>query len=303
LFCIIGFGGVITRSITGLTIFILSGTISGINKIGVSHRWHVPKWTLLALIFTKLKIYSIDYLINRYIDDHYNLEPNYIIFVSGFSSKFVQCVSLYTLFAGGISKLRNSGLSWIHPGNLAFHFSDPSANSITTLKTIRIMARTYVLQHQIFLSLTPAIALILELTVVLAIFLPSTRLPIFLLANLFHIVIWLLLLPNYFTQCICYLMIIDRPSSYTIMNVENLVHIHFFDKLIICIGVFIISGYVYSLIFQYEGWPFTSIPMYSFQRCQFTHEYIIDENQFFQLAYEEYPLMNGFCTDGEEQYS
>ncbi|CAF4018894.1 unnamed protein product, partial [Rotaria sp. Silwood1] len=43
--------------------------------------------------------------------------------------------------------------------------------------------------------------------------------------------------------------------------------------------------------------------MYSFQRCQFTHEYIIDENQFFQLAYEEYPLMNGFCTGGEDQFS
>ncbi|CAF3279407.1 unnamed protein product [Rotaria sp. Silwood2] len=108
--CIIGFGGVITRLITGILVFILSTTVIGIGKIGVRHRWYVPTWTLLALIFTKFKTCSVDHLISHYTNYHYNLEPSHAVFDIGFASKFIQCVSLYTLFAAEISKIRKSGI-------------------------------------------------------------------------------------------------------------------------------------------------------------------------------------------------
>ena len=302
--CIIGFGGVVSRLITGILIFILSGTLSGINKIGVSHRWHVPMWTLLALIFTKFKSCSVDHLIHQYIDHHYNVEPTNILFDSGLTSKFVQCISLYTLFAGGISKLRNGGLTWVLPGNLMYHLSDPFMESITFCQTIRNRSRCWILKHRKIILFMSIFALLFELVSIVAVFFSSTRSTIFILANLFHLGIWFFLLPNYFPQCVCYLTLIDIPffATYPCQD-DKMILITYVDKFIICIVMMIIFGYTYSLIFQYEGWPFTSIPMYSFDRRHYRHEYILDEKQFIQLCQDEYPLMNGFCTGGEDQFS
>jgi len=248
-FCyIIGFGGVVTRSITGVSVFILSACISGINKLSVSHRWHVPKWTLLALIFTKFKVFKVDSLIYRYLDDRYNVEPTHIIFDSGFSSKFTQCVSLYTLFAGGVSKLKNSGISWILPGNLSFHLSDPSVETITVLATVRCYMRRYILRYLSCIFLLSSTRLLVELISILGCFLPFTRLSIVIIACSFHIGIWFLL-PDYFLRCICYLMIINIPFSNTNVWNGHIGHIRFLDILFITIAAIVLFGHPFSLIF------------------------------------------------------
>lgn len=301
--CIVGFGGVISRLITGISVFILSTTISGIGKVGISHRWYVATWSLLALIFTKYKTYSVDSLINRYIDERYNVEPDYLVFSSGFSSKLIQCISLYTLFAGGVSKIRNAGISWILPGNLIFYLSDPSLNMFNILPMFRNKIRSFIIRHPSFILLISISSLLFELISIFGIFLASTRLPIVILACLFHFGIWFLLTPNYFPQCICYLMLIDNPFFSTELYECKILDVHFLDLFVLSFGAMIVSGFAFSLIFRYEGWPFTSIPMFSLNRLQFTHDYLIDENQFHKLAKEEFPLMNGICIGGEDQFS
>ncbi len=298
--CIFGFGGVITRMITAIAVFILSTTIIGIGKIGVRHRWHVPTWTLLALIFTKFKTISVDYLITEYIDNRYHVEPDYITFDSGFSSKFIQCISLYTLFAGAISKLRNSGIYWIHPDTLTFYLSDPTLNDFIVLPKFRNDLRRYIIQNPFIITLMSSGSLLIELTSIFGIFFVSTRVPIVILAVSFHLGILFLLSPNYLPQCICYLMIIDVP--FTTQLHTTTMNTTYADILVISIAMMIICGYLISLLFRYEGWPFTSVPMYSFDRRQFTHDYLLDENQLNNLA-KELPLSNGISVGCDDQFS
>ncbi len=298
--CIIGFGGIITRMITAISVFILSTTIIGIGKIGIRHRWHIPTWTLMALIFTKFKTISVDYLITKYIDNRYNIESNYVIFDSGFSSKFIQCISLYTLFAGAISKLRNSGIHWIHPGTLTFYLSDPTLDEFTVLSKVRNDLRRYIIQYPFIVAFIASSSLLIELTSIFGIFFAPTRLVIVILAILFHLGILFLLSPNYLPQCICYLMIIDVPFSTkvhkTSMNISSM------DIFVISIAIMIICGYLASLLFRYEGWPFTSVPMYSLDRRQFTHDYLLDENQLNNLS-KELDLSNGISVGCDDQFS
>lgn len=301
--CIVGFGGVVSRLFTGILVFILSTTISGIGKIGVSHRWHVPTWALLTLIFTKYKTYSIDSLIQRYISNQYNLEPDYLIFNSGFSSKIIQFISLYTLFAAAVSKLRNSGIRWVHPGNLTFYMSDPSLQDYGLFSTFRHQMRTLVIQYPSVILIMSISSLLVELTSIFGMFISSVRILIVSLACLFHFGIWFLMTPNYFPQCVCYLMLIDIPYFSTQSYDCNIVDIHALDLFVASSATIIIFGFIYSLIFRYEGWPFTSVPMFSLNRLQFTHDYLIDEDQLKKLAKEEFPLLNGICVGGEDQFS
>lgn len=298
--CIIGFGGIITRFLTGILVFILSTTIIGIGKIGIRHRWYIPTWTLLALIFTKFKTCSIDHLITQHIDYRYTLEPNYVIFDSGFSSKFIQCISLYTLFAAGISKIRKSGLYWVHPGTLTFFLSDPTLNDFIVLPKIRNTARECVIQYPFLVMLMAITSLFIELTSILGVFLASTRLTIVILACLFHFGILFLLGPNFLPQCICYLMIIDVPFLSKIHQTNT--SIRLFDVFIISIGTMIIFGFLLSLLISYEGWPFTAVPMFSLDRRQFTHDYLIDEHQLNSLG-QEFSLLNGISIGCEDQFS
>jgi len=297
--CIIGFGGILTRLLTGLLVFILLTMNTGIGKTGVSHRWYVPTWTLLSLILIKNKRLSIDYLINEYVDGRYNVELNYSIFDSGFASKLIQCVSLYTLFAGGISKLRHSGIEWIYPSNLAFHLSDPSLETYGIFPLFRHKIRQLVLKYDFILLLMSTSSLFIELISIVGIFIESTRVPIVIGACLFHFGIWFLLSPNFVPQCLCYLMLIGGQHSSRCV----IVNVCLFDMIIISVGVMIVVGHVFSLIIEYEGWPLTSIPMFSLDRSEFTHEYILDENQFERMIKNEFSLLNGITIGGEDQFS
>ncbi|UJR12600.1 hypothetical protein I4U23_016775 [Adineta vaga] len=298
--CIIGFGGIISRLITSISVFILSTTIIGIGKIGVRHRWYVPTWTILGLVFTKFKIYSVDYLITQYIDNRYSLEPSQVIFDSGFSSKFIQCISLYTLFAAGFSKIRQSGISWIFPGTLIFYLSDPSINNYTILPKFRNTIKQYIIKKPILVVFLAISSLIIELSSIFGIFFVSIRLTIVIIACLFHLGILFLLTPNFIPQCICYLMIIDLPFQSKLHQIN--IPVSLFDIIIISITIMILSGYLLSLFYIYEGWPFTSVPMFSLDRRQFTHDYLLDENQLNNLAYE-LPLSNGISIGCEDQFS
>ncbi|CAF3593121.1 unnamed protein product [Rotaria socialis] len=298
--CIVGLGGFITRSITGISVFILSTSIIGIGKIGVRHRWHVPTWTLLALIFTKFKTNSVDHLITTYINSRYNAEPNQIIFDSGFSSKFIQCISLYTLFAAGISKLRNSGIQWILPGTLTFYLSDPTLDNFTVMSKFRKDLRRLILQYPLIIIMISGSSLIFELISIFALFFPSIRLIIVIFAWAFHFGILLLLSPNYLPQCVCYLMIIDIPCHTKIYQTN--MNINYVDIFVIVTAIMIIVGYLLSLIYCYEGWPFTSVPMYALDRRQFTHDYLIDENQLNYLG-NELHLLNGISVGCNDQFS
>ncbi|CAF1576186.1 unnamed protein product [Rotaria magnacalcarata] len=298
--CIIGFGGVVTRLITGISVFILSTTIIGIGKIGVRHRWYVPTWTLLALVFTKFKVYSVDHLITQYIDNRYTIEPNQAVFDSGFASKFIQCVSLYTLFAAGISKIRKSGIQWALPGTLTFYLSNPTLKNYLVMPKLRNTMRQYIIQYPILVMFIAISSLLIEIASIFGIFFASTRLVIVILACLFHLGIFFLMGPNYAPQCVCYLMIIDLPFMTKSHEVNTIISL--FDILIMSFATMIIAGYLFSLLFAYEGWPLTCVPMFSLDRRQFTHDYLLDEHQLNSLG-DEFPLSNGISVGCEDQFS
>ena len=58
--CIIGFGGVFMRVILALLLFLLAGCNYGVLKLGITHNWYVPVWTIISLVFTTFNEMSVD---------------------------------------------------------------------------------------------------------------------------------------------------------------------------------------------------------------------------------------------------
>ena len=295
--CIFGFGGIFARLITGLSAFILSTTYIGIGKIGVSHRWYVPTWTLLALIFAKFGKFSIDFLINYYINDYYNFEPNSILFNSGFASKFIQIICIYSLFGGAVTKLRLTGIRWVLPGTLSFYLAGPAIESYFVLRNFRHSLRIFIINTPLLVAVLSILTLFMEIISITALFLQSVRFYLSIVACLFHFGVLIIQTPNFISQCVCYGAMIGAPLPSMIIQ-----QINFVDWLIIGGLIIIIVAHILTLIFKYEGWPFSWIPMFALDRCQFTHDYIIDENQLTSLA-REFPLLNGISGGGEDHFS
>jgi len=206
----VGVGGQIGPVVAGLGTFFLCGVSQ--HFVYMTHRWHVPMYTTLSLILSSGNDnWSLDAVFWNTFGDSYWFKPppSTSIFYSTLGPKLVLVFSISTLFFGGITKLLNSGLAWMDGETLNYYITYQGYGKVEWLNK--------------FLSKHPAVCTLLsigsvafELGSVLVIFSHpfsySIRTVTLLGAIGFHFGIWLLMLPNFLPQSICYLIIMPWPT-------------------------------------------------------------------------------------------
>ena len=298
--CIAGFGGRTPAVVLGLLHFLLHGVVSGC--IGTSHRWYVPVYTLLALMFANGNAsFSVDALIHR----RYPSYPLYSAFSpssvadSGLARKLVLIASISTLFYGGLTKLLNGGWKWLNGRSLAYYVSSEENGRWGLLKQL--------MNSQPALSLFLSVSsIVLECGAVVAVFSRFWRPIVLANAAAFHFGIWLTMWPNYAPQTWCYGVGTQWPwetvpryaelvppawaqSTQPTWTLLGAAPEYFYTGRFVacCLATLLCVFLTFVTLFRIEYWPLTGIPMYSFYRDNsFSYRFLRDERQAQFVAVE-----------------
>src|SRR3990167_7592098 len=297
--CIIGFGGVYVRTLLAINVFILTGCSYGVLKLGVAHNWLIPMWTIIALIWTSFSQWSVDSIIKSYFEGtfNYDVESESILLDSGFSSKFALCTGCYTLFAAGFAKVRYGGIHWIHPETLSFYIGDSAHLDQLSLAQFRLFVRQIICKRPWLLSLLAVFAIFSELSSIVFLLFPQAWQFLVIQAWIFHVGIFIVMIPNYLSQCICYLVALG--GEYPIHR--SAWQLGMGDWIVVGTAWIVLICYLLSMLFEVEVFPFTPVTMFSRSRVGYSLNYILDEAQLLKIA-QEFPLTNGYTTGGEDQF-
>lgn len=296
IFAAFGFLGRISMFLTGIGVFLVWGAYQ--NCAGTGHTWHLPMYTLLILGFlAKPDKWSIDYYLSKKFK-WYPFKVSEVDRTSGFARKLVLIFAMYTLFAGGLAKLFYGGLAWLNGSSLLYylsHFNNPKW-MIGNIMNETVLTFSFI---TILLSIW---TVLLELGSFSAIFNKKIRLFIIVNAWAFHIGIYFLMLPKYFPQMVCYLLIINWSLfnfSYIrsifkgsilspFLQKNNSIPKNEAGKPIKVMTIFVSSLVglllVFSIAFKIESFPLTYIPMYS------TY---LSEEKFDSHPWDEFESQNG----------
>lgn len=185
---------------TGVGFFILHGITTG--AVGVTHRWYMVMYSLLALsLAVRNTKWSVDYhLAKRFA--WYPKPPTSGIGSTGFARKLILLFAVFTLFAGGVSKMLCSGPAWMDGRSLQYQISSTSNAHLTWLYEFLI--------HNLWACTLLSVAtMVLELGAIFALFSRLARHIVVAGASLFHIGIFLVMDPVYWYQMWCYTLLVD----------------------------------------------------------------------------------------------
>jgi len=249
----IGFFGWIPPLFSGLGLFFLHGL--AIGYIGIDHRWYVPVLTLLVLCFSSSSTdkWSLDYYLRtKYSRYPFGKTSRSIQKYSSFALKLLLIIVSLIYFSSGLSKLNESGLAWMEGKAL---------QEFLTTSYSRFPSITKWFQENQDISIWASVlSLLLECGSILVIFFKSLR-NIFIFSWIvFHVFIYLVMLPAYWPQIWCLSLLfykknlVDTPTGSKLSRSEKRLEV-------IGTGVFILLLLV--AILRVEWWPFTHIPMYS----------------------------------------
>jgi hypothetical protein len=271
----IGFLGRTPMMVAGLLLFYFWGALSGCTM--TNHTWHLPVYTLLILGFFAHvdPKWSVDgFLAKRFKRYPFGrTEAAQGLTSSGFARKLVLVAAVYTLFAGGIMKLRESGLAWMDGESLRFYLEDFSGMRWSGWGWLYdfTLANSWVIQAMSIFTI------VFELGALAAIFWPGARFPVVVMAWILHLGISRLMIPQYFPQSICYLLIVNwglvgsgfrrrmrrsapapEARSCTVSPCPS--------RALTCaaaIGTVFAGSLCWTLVRAREWYPFTHVPMYS----------------------------------------
>jgi len=111
---------------------------------------------------------------------------------------------MYTLFAGGVAKLWNGGISWLDGSSLYFYLQN--LNEPKTWLGTRMLK--FLMEHPSAVAILSWYTIGFELGAIATLFYARLRWPVTINAWAFHLGIWFLMLPRYWPQMICYLLLI-----------------------------------------------------------------------------------------------
>ena len=258
IFAVIGFLQPVSAIVTFLSFAFLHAANSG--SLGSNHSTHSALYTLFALCFSVSQDrFSLDHFLNQQFGIPMLIQPGSIL-ESGFA-KYILLISLiYIMLAGGIAKLRLGGLKWLD-GDAFFFYIQESASFARSPWLSKLLR-----SHPLFFRSLPKISVLIEISGVLALFDQRLILPIVVIWMLFHIGILLVMMPAYWVQMWCYLLLLDWHSYFGINQISVW---NASAHSPVAISIFNSIGVIYCLILFFvflrnsEEWPFTSVPMYS----------------------------------------
>lgn len=200
----VGFGGRLPLFLTGLGVSLYWGCYQSVT--GTGHTWHAPMFLLLVCgIFLRPNRWSLDALVAArwpawpFAPAKYS-GPD----LSGYARKLVLLLVMFTLFAGGVAKLWHGGIAWLDGASLYFYLQN--LNDPKTLFGPRLLQ--LLMQNPSLVVLLSWWTIALELGALFTLFYARLRWPFAINAWAFHLGIWLLMLPRYWPQMICYLLLV-----------------------------------------------------------------------------------------------
>eukprot|EP00467_Chlorarachnion_reptans_P001847 CAMPEP_0114534182 /NCGR_PEP_ID=MMETSP0109-20121206/27701_1 /TAXON_ID=29199 /ORGANISM="Chlorarachnion reptans, Strain CCCM449" /LENGTH=536 /DNA_ID=CAMNT_0001717573 /DNA_START=337 /DNA_END=1947 /DNA_ORIENTATION=+ len=189
----------------------------------------------------------------------------FAVWRTGYGRQIVVIVSCFTFFAGGVSKLRESGLKWMDGKTLQYHLN--RAQVAWAPKFAAWMAeRLWVCK---LLSIQ---TIIYETTCYAAIISPKLRLAVFVQAVGLHLGIAMTMKPKFWPQAWCYSLAFELIPGKGVPEVLPDTSI---GGIILAAGTWLtLSLMIYIGYTGLEAWPFTSVPMYA---------------QYKEIGYDRYP--------------
>jgi hypothetical protein len=291
--CILGVGGQLPPVLVGIGMFLMHGIVQGC--IGTSHRWYVPVYTCLALMFANGNAdLSLDAYFAREYGKAYPFQPycwthaTSSILCSGFARKMILLSGISTLFFGAITKMLNGGWAWLDGASLSYYVSSEENGRSVLLKNL--MA-----QYRVISLLLSFGSIGLEAGSIAAVFIPWTRPLIIVSAAGLHLGIWLTMWPNYFPQTVCYGLGMSWNffSGSTVDALSHRFPVSEWSLLPCWIGVGVWMCLSMVALLRIEYWPLTGIPMYSFYRdSSYSYRFLRDASQAQGVALEH--LASGY---------
>ena len=273
---VIGLGGRWPLRLTGCLALLFYGSQQGC--VGTGHGWHLPVATLFVCGWLiRQDQWSVDALVARRWPA-WPFNPARwagAADLSPFARKLVLLLAVYTLFAGGVTKLVQGGWRWMDGVSLnhylAWH-NDPSTAFGNWLLP-------WLLTHPGVVAALSVSTVVFELGAIAVLFWPRWRWPFFIAANGFHLGIYFVMIPRFFEQMTVYLMLVPWDALANARGLERikvLFGVHWLPPrtvltvpkprvrrglLLLTSGV--IGLLVWTLARQREWFPLTHIPMYS----------------------------------------
>jgi hypothetical protein len=261
---------------TALTLLPLHALSIGIHN---SHGWYVPAYTLLFLCFARSdRDFSLDALIRQKWPGWMGGNLRHTIGSSGLPRKLVLLVAVHTLFAGGVSKLREGGWQWID-GHTMQSYISLTWECIGTSPRFPLLADA-ILHSQTLAVLCSAAALLFELASPAALFSRKARAAVVIGALGFHAMIFFVMAPRFIEQSWCYILLVDwrTPARFAHRflparllrktNADCLAAAPTLEQSrpawIASLAATLLAGvFLASALRGWESWPLTCVPMYS----------------------------------------
>ncbi|MFH8477061.1 hypothetical protein [Streptomyces sp. NPDC018000] len=254
----VGFLQPVTGALTFLGFAFLHAVNSG--ALGANHSTHSALYALLCMSFSVSYDFSLDGLLARHTAWPQLVSEDSVL-TSGFAPALLLVMLAYTMFAGGVAKVRYGWRGWRDGSALRFYLEQSAP-----------VARWPWLSRQ--MTASPALCrlaawgtLLLELGSIAAIFSSELRMPLILGWVCLHLGILCVMMPAYWVQMWCYLLLLDWPWLVSLVTGDAPVAAAAPEgagaTVLAAVGWLFAAALVYVLVTESEQWPFTSVPMYS----------------------------------------
>ncbi len=239
---------------------------------GTGHVLHLPMYTLIVLaIYTRPGAFSADAWIARRWA-RYPFRPKPHVDATGIARFIILGVAVYTLFAGGLTKLLHAGLHWMDGETLQIHIDHMRSPKGTFGRWLL----DQVLEQRWIAAVLASWTILLEVGSIVAVFWRRSRNFILVNACIFHVGIYFMMLPRYFPQMAVYILpfhwgAVVRRSPQPIRRwlapprdpVPTVAPGFGHQARNVAFVTILVSVLAFIWVRQREWYPFTHIPMYS----------------------------------------
>ncbi|HEV2638605.1 MAG TPA: hypothetical protein VGX23_25890 [Actinocrinis sp.] len=254
------------QPVTGILTFLGFAFLHAVNSglLGSNHSTHSALYALFCLCF------SVSYdgpTLDRILAEHTSwplpAHPGSAL-ESGFAPTLLLVALSYVMLAGGVSKLRNGGSAWLDGKGLRFYLVESAEYARAPFVSRAFIARPGLCR------LLAGFSVLVEVSAPFALLVPPPYRLIFVLAwSGLHIGILLVMMPAYWVQMWCYLLVLDWYQIAGFALGRHLQAVPGPD--LHSASAYAFSGFglafcltlLVVLVRQIEQWPFTAVPMYS----------------------------------------
>jgi hypothetical protein len=253
------------QPVTGVLTFVGFAFLHAVNSgaLGSNHSTHAALYALFCMSFSvSYDGPSLDHLLAQHMSWPL-LTGHGSVLESGFAPTLLLVALAYIMFAGGVSKLRNGGLTWLNGKGLRYYIEQSAEFARAPFVARSFLARPWLCRVLAVLSV------VIELSAPLVLAGSAFRVPVVLAWCALHVGILLVMMPAYWVQMWCYLLVFNWYQIVGVVLGRHLAPAAVPDTdgagaiALSVFGLVFCAVLVVVLVRQIEQWPFTSVPMYS----------------------------------------